>query len=270
MNDLLPQVAALKDDAVFRLGFRVLDWEAFAGPGLSSKAEWKTWAHRESADWSSSATPTAPVQGMAPILRRRADAADRLALEIAFRLSPQAGVPTVFSSRHGQVTRSAAMLRAQALGEPASPMDFSLSVHNATAGQYSIASGDKHASSSLSSRHECFAAGLLEAMGMLAEGAHQVLLVSSDPVMPEIYGDAEQGEPAGYSFGLLLGCEGGEAFSLALRTREAHATAADANPDRFPQALAFLRMLAGEKPSCAWLRSGRGWTWSRDAADAGV
>ena len=269
MNDLLPKVAAPQydaisgTDAIFRLGFRVLAWEAFAGPELSLQADWRAWANQKAPDWTLGKTPPAPVSIMAPILRRRADSADRLGLEVALRLAPAGGVPTVFASRHGQVTRSASMLTAQAAGEPASPMDFSLSVHNATAGQYSIAAGDRHASTSLSSREESFASGLLEAMGMAAEGHPRVMLVVSDPVLPEIYAGPERGEPAGYSLAVLLGSEGGAAFTMTCEEAVA------GQDDTLPQGLAFLRLLAGDGETIAWERGGRRWTWTRTAADGG-
>lgn len=256
-NDLASQVAALEDVPVFRLGFHVVDWEAYAGQGLTQKGEWRDWAKSANADWKPAATPMAPVAGMAPLLRRRADAADRLALEVAFRLAPEGGLPTVFASRHGQVTRSAAMLAAQALGEPASPMDFSLSVHNATAGQYAIAAGDRHGGTSLASRDESFASGLLEAIGLLAEGHERVLLVMSDPMLPALYPETDRREPAGYGIGLLLGKSGGEAFTMALGTAPAP------GEDTGPQGLEFLRLLAGGGASAAWMRGGRKWTWAR-------
>jgi hypothetical protein len=241
-------------EAVFRLPFRIADWEAFAGPALADKEAWRAWAAGPS-DWTATATPVAPVPGMAPILRRRADAADRLALEVAFRLAPAGGLPTVFASRHGQVVRSVAMLQAQAAGEPASPMDFSLSVHNATAGQYAIAAGDRHASTSLSSRGEAFGSALLEAAGLIAEGAPRILVVASDPRMPEAFGALAGSEPAGYALGLLLG-DAGEAWTCTL--------AEGPGPDHAePQALAFLRALAGGRPRADWSRAGRHWAWER-------
>jgi hypothetical protein len=255
--DRLSKGAVMEDDAVFRLEFRVIAWEAFGGPGLSSRLEWEAWARNDSADWSPGATPVAPVQGMQPILRRRADAADRLGLEVAFRLAPAGGVATVFASRHGQVVRSASLLAAQVKGEPASPMDFSLSVHNATAGQYAIASGDRHAGTSLSSRWESFSSGLLEAAGLLAEGNDKALLVMSDPLLPAPYPDSDREEPAGYGLGLLLGKDGGEGFTLSLDL------VTPAAPDRLPQGLAFLRAMAIGADSVAWQRDGRRWTWAR-------
>lgn len=251
-----PRISPPDPGSVFRFPFRVAGWEAYAGADFSEKRAWMDWAAAPAADWASAATPVAPVARMAPILRRRADAADRLALEIAFRLAPAGGLPTVFASRHGQVVRSASMLKAQAAGEPASPMDFSLSVHNATAGQYSIAAGDRHASTSLSSQSESFGSALLEAAGLLAEGAPEVLLVASDPRVPEAFGHMAGTEPAGYAVGLLLRADRGEAFACAL----------DLGPgpdDTEPQALAFLRALAGGHDRARWSRGGRLWSWER-------
>ena len=251
-----PQVPAAAGDPVFRFPFRIADWEAFAGPSLADKQAWKVWAAGVRGDWSAAETPLAPVSRMAPILRRRADAADRLALEVAFRLAPAGGLPTVFASRHGQVVRSAAMLRAQAAGEPPSPMDFSLSVHNATAGQYAIAAGDRHSGTSLSARGESFGSGLLEAAGLMAEGAPEVLLVASDPCLPGVLEPLGDGEPAGYAVALLLRAEGGEAFACALGPSAAP-------DDSRPQALAFLRALAAGDASASWSRGGRLWSWER-------
>ena len=250
----------MEDAPGFCLPFLVLDWEAFAGPGLTHKADWREWSRTPEPDWRPGTTPVAPVTAMPPLLRRRADAADRLALEVAFRLAPAGGLPTVFASRHGQVNRSASLLDSQGNGEPASPMDFSLSVHNATAGQYAIASGDRHGGTSLSSRDESFTSGLLEAAGLLLEGNEKVLLVMSDPVLPAPYPDSDREEPAGYGLGLLLGNAGGEGFTVSIDHTASPAA------DRMPQGLAFLRLLAGGGDSLAWTRGGHRWTWRRAAA----
>ncbi len=250
------RIPAPDPGAVFRLSLRIADWAAYAGPALADKEAWGAWAVSAPPDWSPAETPPAPVVGMPPILRRRADAADRLALEVAFRLAPSGGLPSVFASRHGQVVRSVAMLQAQAAGEPASPMDFSLSVHNATAGQYAIAAGDRHASTSLSSRGESFGSALLEAAGLLAEGAPEVLVVASDPRLPGIIGSLSDQEPSGYALGLRLCAEGGTAWTCALTT----GPGADHGE---PQAFAFLRALAGGGTRAEWSRGGRIWTWER-------
>jgi hypothetical protein len=133
-------------------------------------------------------------------------------------------------------------------------MDFSLSVHNATAGQYAIAVGDRHASTSLSSRGEAFGSALLEAAGLIAEGTREVLVVASDPRLPDSLGPLADPEPAGYALGLRLCADGGASWTCAL--------AEASGPDHAePQALAFLRALAGGKAGAQWARAGRRWTW---------
>lgn len=207
---------------------------------------------------------------MPPILRRRADPGDRIGLEVAFRLAPSGtDLPSVFASRHGQVTRSTAMLQAQAAGDMASPMDFSLSVHNAAAGQYSVAKGDRSQSSSLSSRGEAFTAALLEAQGLVDEGHDRVLAVMSDLMPPEVFRGGWDHEPAGYALGLVLGAFGGEAFELSLWQEDGEE---DGQKDgeteagtetAWPQALVFLKALAGDAESATWRRGGRRWDWTR-------
>lgn len=246
-----------ESEVSLRLSLHVLAWEAWAGPGLSTREEWKDWAD-SGREWTDRDPGTAPVSPMPPLLRRRADAADRLALETAFRLAPAgSGVPTVFATRHGQVVRSVSMMKAQAAGEPTSPMDFSLSVHNATAGQHSIAAGNRSPSDSLSSRGESFASALLEAQGLVSEGHGRVLAVASDPSLPAVYRGHWEEEPAGYSLAVLLGASGGDRFELSLS-----GSATDAG-DREPQALAFLRVLAGSRREASWSRASRRWTWAR-------
>lgn len=251
-----------ESEVSLRLSLHVLAWEAWAGPELSTREDWKAWADsgREWAEREPATTPAAPVSPMPPLLRRRADAADRLALETAFRLAPAgSSVPTVFATRHGQVIRSVSMMKAQAAGEPTSPMDFSLSVHNATAGQHSIAAGNRSPSDSLSSRGECFASALLEARGLVAEGHGRVLAVASDPCLPSVYRGRWEEEPAGYSLAVLLGDSGGDRFELSLSACAPGA----GHGDREPQALAFLRVLAGSHGEASWSRASRRWTWSR-------
>ena len=73
------------------------------------------------------------------------------ALEAGWRawslLSPppvedQPPMPLVYASRHGETTRNFALLSDTAEQQPLSPTQFSLSVHNAIIGLWSIFQGD--------------------------------------------------------------------------------------------------------------------------------
>jgi hypothetical protein len=244
----------------FQLPFHVLAWEAWAGEALSRPDAWRRWAQAE-LPWTSRLPQAAPVSSMPPLLRRRASSADRLALEVALKLAPAGqALPSVFASRHGQVSRSAAMLKAQSADELCSPMDFSFSVHNATAGQASIVTGDRSGSASLSSRRESFTAALLEAQGLVLEGAAKVLLVISDELPPELYQGLWQEEAAGYALGLVLGqpAAGTDSFELSLSQAD------EPSPEPvLPQALAFLKALAGSGSGARWQQGRRLWAWQR-------
>ena len=241
----------------FKLSLHVSAWAAWAGPELSEQAHWRSWAFSDK-KWDSHPKLSAPVACMPPLQRRRADFSDRLGLEVAFRLAPPgSNIPSVFASRHGQLARSTAMLQAQAGGEFASPMDFSLSVHNATAGQFAITTGNRSSSNSIAACEESFTSALLEAQGLVWEGNDNILVVMSDPFPPPIFQGHWNGEPAGYGLGLLLGSGGGDRFELSF------CDAAGKEETIFPQALTFLETLAGGKSESVWQRGGRRWKWTR-------
>ena len=122
-----------------RNGFVIKNWAACA-PGLTSQAQWQAW----------SAQPTLPAGEAAPALaempamqRRRLGLLGRLAVQAAWWCQGEdLGMPVVFASRYGDAGRALELLAELARGEPVSPATFSLSVHNAVSGMYSIACGD--------------------------------------------------------------------------------------------------------------------------------
>jgi hypothetical protein len=192
---------------------------------------------------------------MPAALRRRAGRNDRLGLEAAYALAPQGlELPSLFASRHGQVARSAVLLSALAEGSPLSPMDFSLSVHNASAGLFAIARGDRSASTSLAAGGEELAAGLLDAAGQLLEGAPQVLLVAHDEPPPALYDARWDREEGVFGLGLRLGSDGGPTLTVSL-------TAWEGPDEGQPQGLLLAGLLAAGHGVVRWARAGRAWTF---------
>jgi hypothetical protein len=120
------------------------------------------------------------------MLRRRLSPLARTALCAAIDcLENDAPIPMVFSSTHGEQAKSFAMLEMLQAGEEISPAAFSLSVHNAVAGLFSIALGNKLQSTVLAPGEDGLAPGFIEALGLLEEGAPEVLIVFYDePVVP--------------------------------------------------------------------------------------
>jgi hypothetical protein len=97
-----------------------------------------------------------------------------------------ARLPTVFASSggDGEVINDICITLA---GEDrqVSPTRFHNSVHNAPAGYWSIATGSRAPSTSLSAYDGSFAAGLVEAAAQIATGCERLLLVSADMPYPE-------------------------------------------------------------------------------------
>ena len=119
------------------------------------------------------------------MLRRRAGFLGKMALEVAYQcLGQRIDVPTVFSSRHGEASRSVDLLLDLAKGVPLSPTSFGLSVHNATGGLFSIARTDHANSIALAAGQSTVEHAVIEACGLLAEGEPAVLLVAYDCPLP--------------------------------------------------------------------------------------
>jgi hypothetical protein len=226
-------------------------WYAWA-PGLEDAAAWQAWA----AAPAPLATEGHPDAAFLPaMLRRRCTPLTRLVLTAAFGAlaeEERAHVRTVFASRHGSINDSIELLHTVVAGEKLSPTKFSHTVHNAQAGLFCIAAGNRQASSSLGARGDTFACGWLEALTHLErEPGRPVLLVTSDVPLEPTFSALVEEPRAAYGLGLVLEREGdGPAFDLDLSGHGAM--------QPWPDAAEFLRFfLAGEER----LELGRfGWT----------
>lgn len=151
---------------------------------------------------------------------RRAGFSVRLALQAATEAVRDRGssdLATVFACSGGDSQALDKILTALTLADkPVSPNLFNNSVHNAAAGYWSIMSGSKAPSISLSAYDGSFAAGLLEAASSVSVWRRPVLLVAYDmPPPPPLQPLRRVTEP--FALALLLQPEGGiYRLSLAL------------------------------------------------------
>lgn len=126
-----------------------------------------------------------------PAERRRAASTVRCALAVAHEAMSMSGiapdsVASVFASSGGDGDTLHQICEALALPERAvSPTRFHNSVHNAAAGYWSIATRSHTASTSVCAYDASFAAGLLEAMSLVATEKKHVLLVAYDCPYPQ-------------------------------------------------------------------------------------
>lgn len=162
------------------------------GFSVSSWSGWTVNANRPSRPFSagsnirSSDMPDASM--VPPLLRRRLNFMGRACIsEMLQHLENDANLPIVFCSRHGDIERTLKVLFDLAKGEPASPMDFSLAVHNAIAGVLSIHSRVTANISSIATSAGAVVPTLLEALGLLSASSPKVLCIICDVALPEIY-----------------------------------------------------------------------------------
>ncbi len=121
------------------------------------------------------------------LLRRRLNATGRAACEALSLVDDGNGQPLIHASRHGDVSSSLNMLQALNGGEPASPASFSMSVHNAVLGVYSIARQHHGPTLALGACGNEFDALIDEARGYLASGQSSVIALFSEGDIPQAF-----------------------------------------------------------------------------------
>ena len=185
----------------------------------------------------------------------------QIALEAAGGSTPDF---LVFCSQHGDLTRLREMLRSIATGVELSPTAFSQSVHNASAGLYTIVAHSRAPVSSLASGGSTFASGWLEAEGYLIEHPEaQVLLVCYDEPLPQEYAPVLDADPVPIRARL--------AAARRRRTRARAPTPAPAEQDEpLPLAPLFIAWALSSEPTMRITADGQGWIWSRASAQRRV
>lgn len=160
------------------------------GPGLP---DWPTamGALTGAAPYVSQPTALPPPTLLPAAERRRTGTIVKLTLATGLEATSQAGVDpatlaTVFASSGGDGHNCHEICQVLASGDrQLSPTRFHNSVHNASAGYWSIATRSELASNVVCAYDTSFAAGLLEALTQVVVDSHDVLLLAYDASYPE-------------------------------------------------------------------------------------
>ena len=163
------------------------------------------------------------------MLRRRCSVFSKVTLAVAHAalrgVSGEGSIPTVFASTHGESHVTAGLLNELAQSQQLSPMGFSLSVHNAASGLFSIATGNTAPASAISSEFDCLLMGVCEAMTVLSQGdAKRVLLVYSDDIVAEEFRRGDEKREPPFALALLLGAGEEESDECQLSFEQIPAT----------------------------------------------
>jgi hypothetical protein len=168
--------------------------------------------------------------------------------------------PVVFSSAHGEICKSLEMLKTIQAGHELSPTAFSLSVHNAIAGLYSIAYGNSEEITVVAPGQEGIAPAFIEALGMLHEGVDEVLIILYDEPIADFYPIAPFNLNTPFPCVIALRITlSGDGLPLQL-SRGAQSRYDGEHP---VQLLAFIRFLLAEERSLSLGNQGHSWTWNK-------
>jgi hypothetical protein len=163
------------------------------GPGF---ADWPALATllRAEQPWSHTATQIPALQVLPPAERRRVGVVIKLALATGLQAAQHAArdpakMASIFSASNAEGENCHALCEALAGADRfISPTRFHNSVHNASSGYWSIATGCMAQSTSLCAYDASFAAGLIEAATQVASTGEDCLLVVHDSVYPHPLG----------------------------------------------------------------------------------
>jgi hypothetical protein len=228
-------------------------------PGVETPEAWHAWAD---APFDIAGDTEPGVKAMPAMLRRRAGFLGKMALEVAYGCAEgRSGMPVVFCSRHGDVRRALELLTDLGAGSPLSPASFGLAVHNASAGLFSIARGDTANHLALAGGASSIEHAVIEACGLLADGAPEVLLVAYDTTLPGPFAAYEDCREQPHAWAWLMTQAGAERISLSWEGGQAGATAKAA--DAMPGTLAVLRFHLQQDALLERAADGRVWRWKR-------
>ncbi len=180
-------------------------------PGINDGSDWQRIL---TDDWQADGQVDGKVDGKVSLdlsfipamQRRRLSPLARAVFHVA--RSCTAGITdyaSVFSSVDAEIKRTKGILQDIADGELLSPAAFSLSVHNAVAGQLSITEGNHALSITVAAGNEGIGSAFVEACGLLMEEqAERVLVVCFEEGLPEPYSQFADSPPAVLAAAFLL------------------------------------------------------------------
>ncbi len=244
------------------LSFNIVEWAAYA-PGLHDHAAWLAWSVES---YLPKGNDVPALSEMPAMQRRRLERVGRTALQVAYwcQSAEVADIPLVFASRHGDIQRTYEMLEALARNEALSPTHFGLSIHNAIVAQYSIARNLKQNYLAVAAGKSTAEAAVIEALGLLHDGAEEVMIVMYDGLLPDSYQTFQDENCADYAWAWRVkkANDDSPSFSLAVLKMDEQKTEP---PSDLPHGLDVMRFILSNEASLHFNDGSRQWCWQRHA-----
>lgn len=218
----------------------IKDWLVWI-PTIESDSDFKSWAQGEISIVDDGSAPK--VMAVPPAMRRRLGRLGKISLNIASQLVEKNGyMPSIFCSRHGEIQTTIQMLKELIWNDEISPTKFSLSVHNAISGIFTIANKEDLPTTAITAGPQDLINCFYEAYGQLKSGAaQQVLCIIYDEPIPEEYQHYCPLPAHPYTVGFVLGLDGGA--NSAIKCSLSAAQSCDSANDSNVMALEFAKNL---------------------------
>jgi hypothetical protein len=238
--------------------FIVKQWNAWA-PGVSCREDWQKWHdHQTFAQQEKAAIPAAVPKALqrrlSPLARAVFNAADGC-------INSDKPLPIIFSSSHGEVNKSLEMLKSMQKGEEVSPTAFSLSVHNAISGLFSMAYSNHREITVVAPGQDGIAPAFIEALGLLQERhAEEVLIVFYDEPLSDFYPSLPfaLNAPAICALALRISLTG-IGLPVQLNWSAAHRD----DGEHALQIFSFIKFLVSDEQSLALGNHRHSWEWQK-------
>ena len=233
------------------VGLEILRW-VFWSPETSDPREWSSAPKSPAGKVPDSAIPA--------LHRRRMSTLSKMAVQVALEATGDEHADfLVFCSQHGEVPRTRELLGSIVAGTELSPAGFSQSVHNTSAGLYTIIKQSDAPATSVAAGAGTFAYGWLEAESFLAVNPGKtVLLVSYDEVLPVEYQRYSRQVQRSFALALLVRAAADGGFTLQLSATETE--------EPLPITPLFMAWALSTDPALRLTAGGQGWEWARRGA----
>lgn len=246
---------------------------AMWAPTLESRSDWLAWARRDLRELPPEVEIAPQLDVMPAMTRRRLNQLGRMAAHVAYAAarSPtedddlsSLSTPMIFASRYGDASRSLALLADLVQEHPISPTSFSLSVHNAIGAMISIARSDRSPQCAIAAGAASAGAAILEAYGLLADGAPEVIIVCFDSPLPGAYRafSDEPAAPYAWAWRLARPRESEPRIRLTL-TPDQSAFGWPSDNEKLPFGLALLQFGLADSDHWQRVADHKQWRFSR-------
>lgn len=243
------------------ISFNIEQWNAYA-PGMVTTEDWQTWFRGQ--HHIDDAVAPEVMKSVSPMLRRRFSKLGKVAMGAALPLLNEVDhIPSIFASRHGDTETTLSLLKTMGMDEAVSPTSFSLAVHNAVGGLYSIARKDTSPINAIAASEGLVVQALIESALQLQD-YERVLCVIYDIELPELYRPYCQSEPFPHAVAMILGREGDNQCVLTdfAKTESQEASAAES----LTESIQLVNFLLDQSNVCRYSVRGRQWQLQRSTA----